>query len=54
MTKKYDNFMRDLEELCKKHEVILAAHYRGSCVQVYDANDKTIYEAEVYEDCTDD
>lgn len=52
MSKKYDDFMKELEELFEKHKVYLCASEYDS-LQVWDASDND-FDSDSYMDMTND
>lgn len=53
MTKKYDDFMKELEELFEKHKVYLCASEYDS-LQVWDASDNDFIDYGHFDDMTKD
>jgi len=53
MTKKYNDFMKELEELCKKHEVYLCSSGYDS-LQVWDASDGDAFDYDCFDDMTEE
>ena len=53
MSKKYDDFMKELEELFEKHKVYLCASEYDS-LQVRDASDGDAFDYDCFDDMTKD